>query len=107
MTDDINFSLTIEYTRTIELLRLFLNSLVKIVQSWERFELSDLQYFEVHGEDTLEKSWESNLANITKNVNELQSLRTTLQQRIEMFNNMRNGVGLVKFCLNIALITLS
>ena len=91
LIDDEEFSRTREYTWATELLRLLHNSLVKIIESWEEFASGEVHYLEVN-HDTLRRLWESYLAGIHKDMAELRFLRRLLQQRIEMFDNMKNGV---------------
>ena len=92
LTDENEFPRTREYTRTVELFRLLYNALVKTIESWEQFENGEIQYFDIVGQITLRRAWESYLAGIEKNITELKFLRRSLQQKIEMFDNMRNGV---------------
>ena len=92
LVDDIRLSRTRTYTTAIELLRLLHNSLVKVIESWESFENGEIQYFEVNEQETHRRGWGSYFAAIEKNMTELRFLRRLLQQRIEMFDNMRNGV---------------
>lgn len=67
---------------------------MNVVESWESFASGEIQYFEVREQETLRKVWESHLAGIEKDVTELRFLRRSLQQKMEMFDNMRNGVSL-------------
>ena len=67
---------------------------MKIFESWEAFEDGELQYFDARGQETLRSLWGSYLANIEKDMTELRFLRRVLQQRIEMFDTMRNGASL-------------
>ena len=94
LIDDVEFSRTRAYTMTIDLLRLLHNALVKVVESWESFESGEIRYFDVREQDSLQKVCESSLASVEKDMTELRFLRRSLQQRIEMFDNMRNGVSL-------------
>lgn len=91
--DDIDYSRTRGYTATIDLLRLQFNAIIKVIESWERFEDGELQYFLGNEHDTLRHIWDGHLADVETSSNELRSLRTILQQKIETFDNMRNGVS--------------
>ena len=93
LVDDAKFTRTKDYTRTIDLLRLLHNALVKKIESWENFEIGEIQYFEVQEYQALRKTWDSYIAGINKNITELRFLRRNLQQKIEMFDNKRSGVG--------------
>ena len=94
LVDDASFTRTKGYTRTIDLLRLLHNALVRIIESWENFESGEIQYFEVQEYQALRKAWDSYIARINKDMSELRFLRRTLQQKIEMFDNKRSGVSL-------------
>ena len=74
------------------MLRLLHNSLVKVLESWESFKNGETQYFEANEQETHRRVWGSYFAAIEKNMTELRFLRRLLQKRIEMFDNMRNGV---------------
>ena len=93
LTDDKKFSRTRDYTATIDLLRLLHNSLVRIIESWERFGDGEVQYFEIKGEESLQAIWEDYLASIEKDMTELRSLRLVLSQNIEGLKNKRSGVS--------------
>ena len=93
LTDDKKFSRTRDYTATIDLLRLLHNSLVRIIESWERFGSGEVQYFEIKGEESLQAIWEDYLASIEKDMTELRFLRRVLSQNIEGLNNKRSGVS--------------
>ena len=95
LTDDTKFSRTRDYTATIDLLRLLLNSLVRFIESWESFADGEVQYFEVKDQESLRKMWENYLAGIEKDMAELRFLRRALDQRIQALNNKRSGVNLV------------
>ena len=92
LVDDQDFSLTHQFTRIVELLRLLHNAIIRIIESWESFEEGEVQYFQVE-QDTLRTLWNAHLADIEKDVRELRSLRRSLQQKIEIFDNKRNGVS--------------
>ena len=105
LIDDVKFTRTQAYIESIELLRLLHNALVKVIESWESFENGEIRYFDVREQDTLRKVCESSLASIEKDMTELRFLRRSLQQRIDMFDNMRNGVSTslnnIRLCVDI------
>lgn len=68
---------------------------MRILEAWEGFENGELRYFDVHEQETLRHLWNTYLANIEKDGTELRYLRRTLQQRIEMFDAMRNGASAI------------
>ncbi|KAL9118593.1 MAG: hypothetical protein Q9187_004859 [Circinaria calcarea] len=92
LVDDVGLSRTRELTWTTELLRLLRDALVRSIESWESFDDGELQYFHDEEQQTLRKSWDMYLAEIEKDMSELRSLRRILQQKIETFDNMKDGV---------------
>ncbi|KAI9811173.1 MAG: hypothetical protein M1827_005624 [Pycnora praestabilis] len=95
--DDSGFSRTKEYTWTVQVLQLFHDSLERLIQSWDNFQNGESGYFNVKGNDTLQRTWEMYLASTEKDVRELRTLQTSLKQRIEMFDRMRNGVSILLY----------
>lgn len=95
LVDDAKLTRTKEYTRTIDLLRLLHNALVKLIEAWQHFEAGEIQYFEMKEHLTLRKTWEAYLAGINKDMAELRFLGLSLHQRIEMFDKKRGGVSYV------------
>ncbi len=91
--DDNDFTRTKEFTWTGQVLRLFHNSLTKTIQSWDNFEANELQYFHTGDTGAIQTSWELCFASMKKDVAELKFLQLCLQQRIEMFDTMRNSVS--------------
>lgn len=78
----------------MQVLRLFHNSLVKLIESWENFEEGEIHYFDVDGDEALQTIWRKNfLASIRKDVTALRSLRRALRQRIEVFDIRMSGVS--------------
>ncbi|MCJ1483151.1 hypothetical protein MMC06_003317 [Schaereria dolodes] len=92
LVDDAKFSRTKEFTWIVELLRLLHNALTKTIESWENFEEGEIQYFQVEDKDILRMDWSRYLEGIEKDMAELRLLRTSLHQKIEMFDNKRNGL---------------
>lgn len=93
LIDDAGLNRTRELTWTTELLRLLHGSLVRSIESWESFDDGELQYFHVEEQQTLRQSWDIYIAEIEKDINELRSLRRILQQKIETFDNIKDGVS--------------
>lgn len=93
--DDKSFSRTKDYTSRVQLLRLLYNALVKTVESWESFEAGEIRFFDLPNDGILQALWNSYLADMEKDMTELRFLCRSVQQRIEMFDNMRNGVRAV------------
>ena len=92
LNDNAKFDRTRSHTSTIEILRLLFNSLVIAIEVWERFENGEVQYFNTDNQETLQKRWFIYITDIERDANELRSLRTMLRQKIEAYDNMRNGV---------------
>ncbi|SLM40775.1 hypothetical protein LPUS_11624 [Lasallia pustulata] len=90
--DDKSFSRTKDYTSRVQLLRLLYNALVKTVESWESFEAGEIRFFDLPNDGILQALWNSYLADMEKDMTELRFLCRSVQQRIEMFDNMRNGL---------------
>ena len=95
MFDDARFTRTKDYTRTIDLLRLLHNALVITIESWENFESGEILYFEVQEHQALRTTWDAYLATISKDISDLRFLRRLLQQKIEMFDNKKNGASIL------------
>ncbi|MCJ1247183.1 hypothetical protein MMC30_004397 [Trapelia coarctata] len=95
LIDDPDLTRTHEYTWTVQLLRVLHNSLVKIIESWKRFERGELRYFQTEEPRAFHMLWSKYLAGIEKDLTELRYLRRSLQQMLEMFDNMRDGVSTI------------
>lgn len=72
---------------------MFHNSLVNLLESWASFQAGEIHYFQVRDNDSLAELWVSYHASIEEDIKELRFLRRSIRQRIEMFDNMRNGVS--------------
>ena len=92
LIDDPGYSRTRSYTTSLQLLRLLSNSLVRNIETWERFETGEIQYFRSDNA-TLREAWDRHLAEIQRDVNQLLALRRKLQQKIETIDSMRNGAS--------------
>lgn len=91
--DDIHFSRTKKNTEIVQLLRLLNNSLVKTIDSWNRFNIEEIRLFHLEAHYSCHTLWDFYLAEIEKDVSELRFLSKSLQQRIDMFDHMRDGVS--------------
>ncbi|KAI9763551.1 MAG: hypothetical protein M1839_006377 [Geoglossum umbratile] len=89
-TEDDDFSSTKEFSWTTQVLWMLHNSLTQTIESWESFESIHRRYFDVR-EQSLQAPWETYLVSIDKDVTELKLLRRALQQKIEMFDNIRRS----------------
>ena len=63
------------------------------IEVWERFEEGGIHYFDIDNQETLQNAWSTYIADIEKDANELRCLQTILRQKIEAFDNMRNGAS--------------
>jgi hypothetical protein len=93
-TEDDDFSSTKEFNWTTQVLWILHDSLTRTIESWESFQSVHRRYFNVR-EQVLQTTWETYLIGVDKDVVELKVLRRTLQQRIEMFDNIRRGVSII------------
>ena len=91
--DDPNLSRTKEYTWIVQVLRMLENGLTRTIDVWDRFEAGDASYYLLPREDTRRIAWEQQLAAIHQDINELRFLRTTFQQKIEMFDSLKHSVS--------------
>lgn len=91
--DDERFSRTKDNTQTVQLLRLLSNSLVKTLDSWERFEAGGIRCFHLGHHNSSRTAWNNYLAEIDKDVTELRFLSRSLQQKIDMFDHLRDGAS--------------
>jgi hypothetical protein len=64
------------------------------IESWESSESMYRQYFDIRENEHLQRSWDTYLLSIDVDMIELRLLRRSLQQKIEMFKNIRDGVGI-------------
>ena len=94
LQDDRLFTRTRKYTDVTRLLRLLHDGLVRTIESWEEFEVGELGYFENDESAKSRELWRKYLSDVEVDLKELRSFRRILQQRIEFFDSMRNGVRL-------------
>lgn len=88
-----DLSRTRKNTEVVQLLRLLNNSLVKTIDSWGRFEAEEIRCFYLEQHDSTRTLWDYFLAEIEKDVTELRFLSMSIQQRIDMFDHLRDGVS--------------
>lgn len=90
--DDEHFSGTKKYTWAVSLLRRFHNLLLKTIESWDLFVSTELDFFDVDSE-VLSNLWGDYFSKITNDVNELRFMQRSLEQRIQTFDRMKDGVS--------------
>ncbi|KAG4440135.1 hypothetical protein IFR05_004393 [Cadophora sp. M221] len=78
---------------TIRVLRQFTHVLSKTIDSWDTFKDGEIRYFNLPDSEVLaDASWGSLLAAIDRDVIELRDLRSSLQHKTELFENMTNSI---------------
>ena len=79
---------------TIRVLRQFTHVLSKTIDSWDTFKDGEIRYLNLPDSESLaDASWGNLLAAIDKDVIELRDLRSSLQHKTELFENMTNSVS--------------
>lgn len=91
---DKDFKKTTRYTWALSILRRFHDVLQKTLEAWEEFNSGELKYFATDSE-ILDRHWYRYHQSIFEDVSELAYLRRSLLQRIQTFDRMKDGVGLV------------
>ena len=61
--------------------------------AWDNFASSGMGYFYVHSGGELQELWTGYITEITSRVSNLKSLHLVLTQKLELFENMKNGVS--------------
>ena len=93
IVDDEDISHTRHYSWAVKVLRLLNNVLTRTVESWECFKCGDIRCFDVDSDARHQSTWPLYMSDIRRDLDELQALRTSLRQKIEMFDNMKSGVS--------------
>lgn len=73
------------------MLRRFYDLLLKTIESWDLFASTEVYFFEVDS-DVLRNLWGDYFSSITRDVNELRFMQRSLEQRIQTFDRMKDGV---------------
>ncbi|KAG4415773.1 hypothetical protein IFR04_011073 [Cadophora malorum] len=77
----------------IRVLRQFTHVLSKTIDSWDTFKDGEIRYLNLPDSESLaDASWGNLLAAIDKDVIELRDLRSSLQHKTELFENMTNSI---------------
>ncbi|KAK0113336.1 hypothetical protein ONS96_014201 [Cadophora gregata f. sp. sojae] len=78
---------------TIRVLRQFTHVLSKTIDSWDTFKDGEIRYLNLPDSENLaDATWGNLLAAIDKDVIELRDLRSSLQHKTELFENMTNSI---------------
>jgi len=80
-------------TLTVSTLRRFRNTLTKTIDAWDSFERNEILIFNPIGWEALQPRWNGLLAGTRKSVDELRTFRVLLEQKLELFNNMKDSVS--------------
>ena len=91
---DEDLSHTKKLTLTVSTIRRFRNTLAKTIEAWDSFEHNEILIFNPIGWEALQPHWDSLLTMTRKDINELRALHSLLEQKLELFNNMKDSVGL-------------
>jgi hypothetical protein len=83
----------------VSTLRRFSNVLSRTINAWENFELTQIYLLSTTGSDALQQSWEGRISDIRNHMSELRSMLTLVTQKLDLFNEMRNGVSVLLFVL--------
>ncbi|KAK0114087.1 hypothetical protein ONS95_013592 [Cadophora gregata] len=90
------FTLRVKNTQsrwTIRVLRQFTHVLSKTIDSWDTFKDGEIRYLNLPDSENLaDATWGNLLAAIDKDVIELRDLRSSLQHKTELFENMTNSI---------------
>jgi len=89
---DRDFPWTRQYTAITETLQLLDNALVRLLESWQLFEQTELHCFFMDAPVQFKDRWSRQVASIEKDVTRLSLQRTILHQHIETFKRRREGV---------------
>lgn len=92
---DEDLTRTKELTRTISTLRRIRDSYSRTIQAWERFERQDTNIFGLIGLDALRPRWDGHLSKSRGNIAELRSLTVLIDQKLDLFKEMKDGVYLI------------
>lgn len=74
-------------------LRKFRDCLTSTIDAWNDFEKNGIQVFGLQGTDGLRPKWDEYHSGIRGHVSEMRTMRLLVAQRLEQFNEMRDGVG--------------
>lgn len=96
---DEDLSHTQELTLTVSTLRRFRNTISMTIEAWEILEQRDITTFEPIGFNL--PTWQERIGEVREYVDTLKSYQTLLTQRLDSFNNMRDGVSnIIYLCLS-------
>ena len=84
---------TKELTMTVNTLRRFRDVLAKSIAAWDNFSLNGISCFEIQDGENLKFDWEELLAAIRGNIAEMMTMHLHLNQKLELFDSMRNAVS--------------
>jgi len=68
--------------------------LAKTVEAWDSFERNEILIFNPIGWEALQPRWNGLLTLTRKAIDELRAFHALLEQKLELFNNMKDSVSL-------------
>ena len=98
MEDTKDLRKTKNYTRIVHLLRLFVDSLTRLLNTWEQFLSAEKPLVATHGEDSVE-ALNTHMRAISGQLEHLRSFRYCFQQKLELFDGLRNNVRMFELTL--------
>lgn len=94
--EDMALSHRENYDWIVHILRQFKQLIEKTIRAWESFEEREVSYFDMSDLDVTGNWNMSLLDTIRRQVSELKELQKTLEEKKEMFDNMRTRVWHLK-----------
>ena len=91
---DEDLSHTKKLTLTVSTIRRFRNALDKTIGAWDNFERNEILIFNPVGWEALQPRWNGFLTMTRKEIDELRAYHALLDQKLELFNNMKDSVSL-------------
>lgn len=91
--DDAQLGRTKSYTQAVSIMRRFNDTLNLCLDTFGDFEHGELQYFGT-GDDSLDELWRQYLDNIFDDFNTMRYLQRVLDQKIQTFDRMKDGVSI-------------
>ena|SRR6266513_1651792 len=102
---DEDLSHTKKLTLTVSTIRRFRNALAKTIEAWDRFAHNEILVFNPIGWEALQPHWDSLLTMTRKEIDELRTLHSLLEQKLELFNNMKDSVSLSDYFVRVSKLT--
>lgn len=88
--------MTKKYTQIINLLKLFIDSLTRLIENWGSFRAGQLSIFLNVPTNQNVDAWYSDIIKIQKQVKKLHLIRTCFIQKLDKFKALLGGVSAIK-----------